>query len=366
MKRFISCILFIGIALLPIYFSASGGVQASHAVLAIFSIFSILISLKTYQNWLFIFMALVVVVALREFFYIGSSGNFNYSLPILYWIFNFLFCLAIYFWIYSDQKNIIIIKYASLLSIIIALVGIFIFGFSLTTNDEGIRAIGTFNNPNQLGYFAVCMSSILLLFKLRSEISTIQYLFFNTVILFLAIVSLSKAAMISILFCIFIYFFRIKLTFWTILFIIFSMILFSYLLSTSDLLFINRLQSIGDDGDDSFSARGYFAFTKGSDYQFLWGLGEQGSNNILGHEVHSTIFNIFNNYGLVGFVLFFILLLSWVKRVYSTFGLFGVLGIVGPPMLYGITHNGTRFTLFWLLFSLSMCIHRKTFAGSDK
>ena len=37
-----------------------------------------------------------------------------------------------------------------------------------------------------------------------------------------------------------------------------------------------------------------------------------------------------------------------------SFGFIGIFLINLPPMLYGITHNGIRFTIFWILISLTL------------
>ena len=72
---------------------------------------------------------------------------------------------------HSDFANLL--KYAVYGSILIVFIGFYFTGLSLVNTAESFegishftkdgtrhRAIGTFNNPNQLGYFSVCIAGI--------------------------------------------------------------------------------------------------------------------------------------------------------------------------------------------------------------
>ena len=82
--------------------------------------------------------------------------------------------------------------------------------------------------------------------------------------------------------------------------------------------------------------------------------------DIVGHEVHSTLGSVINNYGFLGLILFSAVLAIWAFRLWQSYGAVGMISIAGPAMLYGITHNGIRFTIFWLLFAASMAMARNT------
>jgi hypothetical protein len=134
-------------------------------------------------------------------------------------------------------------------------------------------------------------------------------------------------------------------------------------LNYEEFRFYQRLSAIGSDDDDSLLERGYFAFLRSGDFDWIAGLGAESVSKIVGHEVHSTIFSVFNNYGLIGFILIVAILLLWFYRIKNSFGIFCALGTVMPAMIYGITHNGSRFTLFWVLFasSLALCSRKLKF-----
>src|SRR5690606_30754675 len=85
-------------------------------------------------------------------------------------------------------------------------------------------------------------------------------------------------------------------------------------------------------------------------------LGKQNINDIVGHEVHSTFASVLNDYGLIGFILLASAVVKWARALWRRFGLTGLFCLTAPSLLYGITHNGTRFTIFWLLFASSMAM----------
>jgi hypothetical protein len=120
-----------------------------------------------------------------------------------------------------------------------------------------------------------------------------------------------------------------------------------------DFSFLQRLQTIGSQGDDSADARGYDVVFESNAIEIIIGMGSDKVEKLVGHEVHSTIFSYLASYGFIGGGLFIAAMLSWMYTIYRAFGPIGVFLVVLPSMLYGITHNGSRFTLFWILISLS-------------
>ena len=117
---------------------------------------------------------------------------------------------------------------------------------------------------------------------------------------------------------------------------------------------LQRLEGLASERDSSLASRGYFVFLEGSFVQTFLGLGTENVDRILGREVHSTFFAILSNYGLVGFALLVAVILVWFKSLWRNYGFVGLVCIAGPSMVYGLTHNGSRFTIFWILFALSL------------
>jgi hypothetical protein len=117
--------------------------------------------------------------------------------------------------------------------------------------------------------------------------------------------------------------------------------------------FVQRIESIDSQSDNSLQGRGYTLFLNGSALTLIGGFGFTKTLSIVGHEVHSTLFSFFTYYGVIGGVLFLVFNIFWVRRVWKDMGAVGVALVVLPVVFYGLTHNGSRFAIFWLLLALS-------------
>ena len=360
-RSVISAWLLVGIVLMPIYTWSSGGVQISHAV-----IFAgcLLVWLKrgirmdvTAQ----ILGLLAVYIALRDSVFVARHASWYNVLPILYIVFSWTLYASLRDW-FADERNVTYLKYGLLLSAVVAILGVFIMGYGATVGSgERWRSIGTFNNPNQLGYFAVCLLSFGCLLYLRRKISAPLALVFVAFGLFLSTAALSKAAMVSCGFGAVLIGFAIGRSR--------TKVILGVLVATAavagafwavreglldDYKFFVRLSSIGEQSDDSLVGRGYWVLTEAGPMEFLFGFGAERVLEIVGHELHSTIASYFSNYGVLGGIPFLVVLFLWARRIYWDVGTIGLLVVVAPPMLYGLTHNGSRFTIFWLLLAYSL------------
>lgn len=365
-------ILFFGVTALPVYLGQSGGIQIAHFLIFCFSLITLhkwLAKLEKFHVYLGIF---VFYTFLRESISIIDGGSAKELMPAVYWFYNLILCASIVEWS-KNRKNITAIVFGIYCSAAIAVLGVLIFGFSLTNSAEGVtRAVGTFNNPNQLGYYSVCLASFSMLFRIYNLVGKRIHQLTIATALFLAVASLSKAAMLSIFICIIFSLMpkkfsikEISLTITSVVLLGLGIFIMFATIGLDDLKFMSRLADIGKDHDDSLAARGYFVFLEGSVAQILFGLSSASVKSILGTEVHSTLAGIFNNYGIFGFALFLIALTTWIKRVWNTLGLSGIWVIVVPAMFYGLTHNGARFSIFWLLVSVSLALTAITPQKSD-
>jgi hypothetical protein len=231
---------------------------------------------------------------------------------------------------------------------------------------RGIRAIGTFNNPNQLGYWTLLVGACLLTLKSSpaSGQSGARIGPFDLALLcalgFIAAHSLSKAAMVSFLVLVLAGLWcqglgaRMKLAV-VVLFLAGSISLWE----SSDIVqgwlaegwtgrAIDRFEDIGRQGDDSLAGRGYDRIWEHPEY-LLFGAGEGGPERFLSlaDEIHSTFATVLFSYGILGLLLFLGLL--WLifrhaERRHLAYSL--------PVFLYSLTHQGLRFTLFWVFLGL--------------
>jgi len=226
-----------------------------------------------------------------------------------------------------------------------------------------------YNNPNQLGYFAL-LSACLIIFasskirvKLTMVISGLMFAFI------LISASQSRGALLS--------FFGLVLLFLVskskkdlkkklyLVFILASVAIF-VVYQTTNVIQDNRLlqtvqmriESIGTRPYDSPEGRGYYRITEYPNY-WIFGAGEgewqrfdSTSKFHSTSEFHSTIGNIQVSYGIIGSLLFFLMIYYALKndRFMSWYLIIAIL-------FYGLTHNGIRISLFWILLALMACGH---------
>ena len=355
---FQALLLFLGVALLPIYIFDSGAAQPTHIVLALFAGSVWLTQGISLERWSFLLLLLAIYGALVELIYVAVGADPETLINAVFLVYNFLIPYAVY--AYCTRHGDRAIARGLLIAAAIAIGTVMLNGVELQAIGRTMRQTGSFNNPNQLGYFAVCLLSLTYLLRLRGAYGNPVTIALYVAALFLAIASLSKAAMVATFAVIFFAskprFSRNFVAAWSFAVVgAIIMLLVAYQSGYLDqYLFMQRLDGILTEGDSSLASRGYFAFLQGDAMQTFLGLGTENVIRLIGHEVHSTFFSILSNYGLVGFGLLLAVMVVWFKSLWRSYGLIGLMCIAGPSMLYGITHNGSRFTIFWILFALSL------------
>ena len=363
-------LLFIGASILPIYVFNSGGIQPSHAILAMFAGLTLLDRGLVFTSWSMLFLVLSLYSLALESFYFFGGGDLIFMINSVFFWYNFILASAVFQHVRYEGLGSLAagVKIASA----IAFVTILVNGIDLRELGDAGRSTGSFNNPNQLGFFSVCLLSLSYLFHRSGCIGYGQAFLLLSVSLLLSVLSLSKAAIISNLLVFFLalkptaprsHYLGLKSRVFTFIAWLAGTIIGITLLvimfqsgASNDLLFVERLMNMTEEGDSSMESRGYFAVFDGHAIQVLFGLGTQNTEKVVGHEVHSTIGGVLNNYGLVGMTIFIAMCALWAVKVWRFYGFVGLVCVVGPSMLYGLTHNGIRFTIFWLLFASSMAI----------
>lgn len=359
-----NALLFFGIAIIPLYLASSGGIQPAHILLIAFSIVTIA-AFGFEKHSLAVPMAILLIyVTLIEGVYALISGSPRHLFNPAYFLFNLVFVAALQSHI--SRSSLRAISASVTLAALFALTTVLYSGVELTSASDTIRSTGTFNNPNQLGYFSVCILAITYVLYREKSVAYVHALGLFAIALALSIASLSKAAIVANLIVIFLVGMPrnrgAAQALW--LFVgLFGLPLIAWLFAAgylNDLLFVQRLSRIGQEADSSFASRGYYAFQQGTGFQTIFGLGRENVLRIVGHEVHSTFATMMNEYGAIGLSIFVVCIYRWMKSVYRLYGLVGLLCVSGPPMIYGLTHNGTRFTAFWLLIGMSLGIARSS------
>ncbi|MCJ0764330.1 O-antigen ligase family protein [Variovorax terrae] len=365
----ISCLLLaLGVSLFPIYLLPSGLPQASHLVLLVFSIWALILNGLSKRQILSLIPLWVLVwfVVSRQSFY-SISENPSVLAPAAYVVFNALIFYSVYrqLVLYSDD-TLKALKGGVIVSVAISLIGVFVLGFSLVVGaDDTYRNVGTFNNPNQLGYYAVCIAGLGSVLFVLGRCSRVTFLFILTAAFFLAVLSLSKAAMVSIVIYLGILT-RLRRSLSNLLIFALLAVFVIALLQHADFeqfKFIQRLADIGHDSDDSLEGRGYQILFN-PDIRLIYGWGEGFALNTIGFEVHSTFGNLIISYGIVGFGLFLVLIGGLFFRLLKAWGLVIASSLMFPFVLYGIAHNGFRFSIFWIYLAVLFFAGRNNHQGS--
>ena len=227
----------------------------------------------------------------------------------------------------------------------------------------GKRATGTFNNPNQLGYWGLLVMACLAVVKERAPLRVLDILALGAGF-YILMLSLSKAASISgmLLILLIIAFCRLQrasalllsvLLMLGLVFQIASGGLVERFMSLEPVANLeHRLSGIGSQEDDSLLGRGYVRLIQNPQY-LAFGAGEGSFDRLTedaekqGKEFHSTLGTVLMSYGLIGLGLFGLLLfVIFVRAPLAS------VAYLGPIMLYGITHMGLRFSIFWVFLGL--------------
>ena len=230
MQKLINKGYFVSFALLPIYAFPSGSMQFSHMLLLLTSLvylFSIYVEsdsykfavrtveglsqlkiyilqrfrspkLKTRFSTASLLFSFVLYVFFREVMAFSLELNMQCLLAAAYMFYNFIIFATVKSWISLSPDSSEVLKNGFTSAIAVTVLGLFVFGFKIYEESAGGRAVSTFNNPNQLGYFSICILSISAILFFESVVSRFEFFILVSFCTFIAIASLSKAAMVSI------------------------------------------------------------------------------------------------------------------------------------------------------------------------
>lgn len=231
----------------------------------------------------------------------------------------------------------------------------------LPTEEETSRALGTFNNPNQLGYWGLLVMACLVVTKHRTPL-TVWDVAALSVGLYAVVLSSSRAASVAVLLLLglIVYFCRFEKAAGR---AAVGGLVLALVAGGGSIAFISESEPVAHllsrfearEPAEDLAGRGYQRLMEYPQYLVL-GAGE-GLKERFGEdafedpelipELHSSLGNLLFSYGVVGLALF---------CGFLFFALRGApwpsIAYFGPVMLYGIGHMGLRFSLFWVLLGL--------------
>jgi len=363
--------LVLALGLLPVYTFASGGFQVVDLPLALLILLSFYLpntnDIYTRQvKRLLPFLAWAILVNSTYFMIYGDMGYLRAVIIVTYTLLLLFFFMKIYQSIL--EKNKVIYIYLGLfLSIILTFV-------TKGPPDEEGRAVLSFNDPNQLGYFAAIMLAYaIILLKYKENINNnkpILFLFDGILVFFahlFLLYSVSRSAMAAFFIldlCLLKGLRNIKIISAIIIcitlmvgyVIIFNPHFIAERLEVRDPTHYSREELV-----EGLDSRVMDPVRRMSGLQYLFGKGQggifsyrssgEGGARGYGGESHNVFGEIFRGYGAIGILLFLVWLSNavWISRVLPE-----ALWVWAGLLIYNIGNYGFRFRAFWIFLALMM------------
>ncbi len=304
-------------------------------------------------RYLIAFTAWVVLVDWGWALVTGNFGVFGpntYLLFPVYYVYNTLVFLVLCVLVQKHGARFLWLTINVVLaSIVVQVIATFVIQRS---NALGVRGVGFFNNPNQLGFFALVSASLIALGNRRLGFGAIKTGLGLTLCAYLALLSASRASVIGIavLFALTVVANPKRL-------VVVALVLVGLVSvggpiadaidSTQQRLTANRYPTY-----TFLEERGYDRILANKEY-WLLGAGEGGTERFVSTtrigatEIHSSLGTIFFCYGIVGMALF----LTFMYQIFRGAPIRSML-LMLPSLSYTIAHQGLRSTSVWILFGV--------------
>ncbi len=364
----------LAIATKPLYLRKSGSLQVSDILFVLVFALQVfrrpaITQTRRENSWLSVFMICLLYqfcvnafwsLRLQEQLLDNSTALLKNN---LFYVFNFIVCITILqlrsIRGFSYTLKLYLVGTAA--SVAIALIGV------LANPGSGIRTSGSFNNPNQLGYF--CIISLTVVTFFAKEIKPSIRLILVAAAVTLSIFSMSKASIVASAILLFAYFLNSRdrvgpAKLFSVLAAIIAVAALIYILMYANWKFLlresviinlrKRLGALTTENDSGLGlGRGYDRIRE-IGFWNLVGVGEGAYSRfevMTNKEVHSLFASFIVSYGFVG-----LFLLGWLTFIplFKNKRYFRSLLCFAGILAYCVTHNGVRNTLFWALLAMLM------------
>jgi hypothetical protein len=234
---------------------------------------------------------------------------------------------------------------------------VFVQALSLLTRSSAGRSSAFFNNPNQLGFYALLAATLIALTHRRLQLRLVTSSLALVCCGGLALVSASRAAAAGItVLLVFLLFSNPKILVVACLAAVVLVTGVGPLGAALDASEV-RVLNLGTRSDRTFlEERGYDRIWRNQKYLVL-GAGEGGLSRfddtafVKNMEIHSSAGTVLFSYGIVGSILF--LIFMW--RVIRGARLRLMITLL-PPLLYTGAHQGLRFTMLWVVLAIFVAL----------
>lgn len=302
--------------------------------------------------WFTLWVCLVDVTWMFAMGSFGVSGPDAILLFPLYYIYNaLLFLAAIVLYRRHGDLFLRVSVFAVTITVYAQVAS------SIALGWGGSRGTLFFNNPNQLGYYALLAATLIALTQRRLQLRLVTSSLTLVCCGILAVISASRAAAggVAVL-LVFMLFSNPKIL---VAACLAGAAVVSGIGPVADAIEASqdRVLNRGAHSDASFfQERGYDRIWRNQQYLVL-GAGEGGLSRfddtayVKGMEIHSSAGTILFSYGIVGALLF--LVFTW--RLIRGAGARLVITLL-PPLLYTGAHQGLRFTMLWVVLAVFVAL----------
>lgn len=344
----------------PFYFFNSGTPQIADFILVIgLSIYFIKNKLKIknigkIKKILLSLLMLIIIINIIQYTIVKQNYNITIRnlFPVLFYTYNVLvFILITSILRVNVKKNSNLLAIGIYLSIMLQFIAA-LAGFG---KPAGTREVLFFNNPNQLGYFALLMVSIFTVLPSKYKNKNTFTYSLLLMSMYLVLLSGSRSTLVGIFILAILIIYRdgikidAKKMMAVSLFMISIIGTYSY---TQQYLFKIKERDDYKRGNTLYhelQIRGYDKILLYPEYT-LFGAGEiLPSRFKLSYyqlEIHSAYGTMLFSYGILGLYLFILLIYKVIGRNMYYFA------ALLPVLLYNVTHQGLRFTQFWILLAV--------------
>lgn len=303
---------------------------------------------------LLLFVAYVLVNALIWSVVAGTwtlSAKHGFLLTPLFYVFDAiaLFVILILYERYGER-----FVWLTLRLLFVSLVVQVLITFVYTRGGQ-FRTYGLFNSSNQLGYYSILVAALLLLGQARFRLPALYTIAGQLCCIYLALLSASRAALVSAALLLVV----AMVTRLRTIFVVGGLTAFFLLVANpfESAMDRSRTRIRNDQTLGVLEERGYDRLTAHPEYLIL-GAGEgyymrfKETSALGSHELHSSAGTLVFCYGLVGTALF----LNFILQVLRGATVRRVLLLLAPAA-YGLSHQGLRFTLFWVLLAIVIMLN---------
>lgn len=364
MRMIASLLLFFGLALASFYHFPSGQPQPTDFVLLMFATVAAFLMLASdepihYEAFVISWALMVVWVCIVSLSWALIMQTDTFFLQIKFFLFNLIIGLAfLYFLSTGSESTLAVVRNALSLAVL--------FAASQTLLQlalGGVRPTGSFNNPNQLAYFSLCALVVLLLLEdFRPKLRPLPLLAMAGCLV--GIIGASSLAAMGGLVLVGIGWGIANASrlrhFARFLFLVPVLVLAVAVVDNHSGGQIQqnvqtRLERAPVKINSIYEERKFDRVVNFPQYALL-GAGEGELRRFVPYhrnEIHSSFITMLFAYGLPGFGLFLLVIFMALRRA----PLYAWAGIAGP-LLYSVTHNGLRSTLFWMMLALCWHVYR--------